>query len=569
LESDNLIGSENDAFNLSSVIKNAGIEPADIILTLKITNPEGEVIKLEPEKLKLDSEEEKKVSWFWRAPSDAVHGDYQFGVMWEFPNTGENATVPGNIFELKPRHSVELLTVTTDKDYYLSVQDVHFNLFFTDNGTRAGNQVMTINYQILSTKGKQLFKNTLEDRIGEGGSELIVKWPIPEDMDSGPLNFSISLNLGEKELINKQYPSLINVEQPILLKFDIIKPTLKTSLKGINKYVLEGEKIISEENYFDLKIIKLSSNTKMLLYHNKVVGGVAWNKMNRNKKVTAEELYFSYLMINKGVNPENLKQMRSKWNEIGAVWSAKLINIGRILKKGEIDDRIFSGRTKELFTSSKYGKNHDIFDRLKKYLSLEPKDLNDWQEFAKPLIAPVKFIDYKKLREILKHSYDDKYGKSILGLIISYLEYGKIKDKGAVAAEMKDYIETLNSAVSSAQIKDRNSISRSLEKWYSYLKSQRIEIQVEEEISALLELIYSIVMLKLISRIIEINDTVLAAKKITKKQFVRLGFALTSYHILYIEYLQNNIRYNRYMDEELSREDLARHFDVIEQLGTD
>jgi hypothetical protein len=567
LKSDIPVISELDTANISSGIKNIGIENANVELKLKIKFPDGNSETLPVKNVELSRESEQDVQWSWQAPKDAVYGLYQFDLNWLFPDTGEKGTVPGDTIEVKARHKIDLKSISTDKDYYLSGQSVVVNLFFNDDGTRAGKKPMVIKYCMLSSKGKKFHEGQIEKEITTEGSEVKIEWKLPKDMSSGTLNFNVSVILDNDELFVRNNTKLINVEQPISLHFESVKHSGLTKLKRYERYILDGEQVESEVDYYQLKLIQLSSKTKVTLYNNKVVGGTSWAKMARDEKKGAEDLLFSHIMLNKAINLDNIQEMRNQWNEQGSIWTTKLIKIGKRLSFTSDNDRIFAKQSKDTPVLKDLIRKYKALNRMKSYLSGQSMNFDDWLNVIQPLIVPVQFVDYKNMKEILQYTYDEKYGKSNLDLIISYLEFGIINDTGKLASVLNDFIRTLNTAVSLLPAKPKDSISKALERWSSYLKNPRIEIEANDELASVLNVLYSVVILKLISKLVNTLDSIIKENKISKKQYVKLCFELVSYHMLNIEYNHFNIKYNRFMDEKLSKNNLAKHFESIEQIG--
>ncbi|UCH88631.1 MAG: hypothetical protein JSV49_10315, partial [Thermoplasmata archaeon] len=571
LKSETPVVSRSDSMKIKSKLRNIGIEEADIKLDLIIDGPEGNSITLSSKDIILKPEEELDTSWDWQVPEDIIEGDYQLNVAWTFKDIGEKKSMPGETIEIKPRHQLDIATITTDKDYYLSGQVVKFDVFIKDTGTRAGQYPLSIRHQVLSSEGEEIFQGSFNETVQVNGLEKRVEWEIPVDISTGALDFNISVWSEKDELASRRVKKLINVEQPILLHFDLIQSPSISKQKSYEKYLLEGENIVSEQTYFDLKIHHLNSETKLLIYKNSVIGGINWNSVNESQSRAAKDIFFSYLIVNHGLNLETLRKMKSQWHEFGYIWAAKLVNASRTLSSGPESDKIFGDKSqaKKSIQLRQLVLKNQAFNRLIKSTTSGTRDLNDWQRIMTPLISSIKYDDFKNMREILKYTDYEKYGKSLIVLVLEQIDRGIIKDNGKLAEAIRDFIKIMNNKINISQASNQDTIYKSIERWYTHLKNIRIEIESNDQIAHILEFLYSIVMLKLITRIIGNLDSVLNKNKILKKQFVNLNFEILSYHLLNIEYQQNNIRYNRFMDENLSTHELSRHFQIVEQAGSE
>jgi hypothetical protein len=563
------VASPEDNVSFKCRLKNIGIEPTEISAKITIDGPEGEKMMLDSQRVEIEPDEETESVWKWSVPVGSKYGFYQYGVEWEFANTGEQGEMPGNVIEIKPRHHLEITSATTDKDYYLSGQKVRFNLLIIDSGTRAGMDTLDIQYKIGSRESGELHGGSFNSKVETSGTELNEEWTIPTNLESGALDFNAEIRSGEQILTERKFSNLINVEQPVSIKFNLIQSSIVTHSKEIEKYVFDGEYRVSEELYQDLRIINLSSETQMMICDSKLVGGIAWHKLKPDKRRQAEDLIFSKFLLNNAINAESLAQLRRHWNELGALWASKLRNAVLDLSSGaetgiKMSNQSAASGGPELAAKIRGTR---AFKKLKGYIKRSDIDTSRWQDFIQPLLAPVNFVENKALVEMLEKVYGDKHGRSMPGIALEYLELGKIQSPGKLAEVMNDFIKKLYLKVSSDPAKNIETITKSLEGWYTYYRNVQIEIEHDQVITDLINVIYSLAALKLITRILNTFDSIIKKSRVTRMDYIRHTFYLFNFHMLNIEYQQKIIRYNEFLNEELSKEELTRQFSLIEELA--
>ena len=474
--------------------------------------------------------------------------------------------MPGETVEIRPMHKLELKSITTDKDFYLSGQNVRLSAFLTDSGTRSGKEPMTADYMITRSRSETLLEARKELVITPEGSELSIDWEIPSTMDSGSLDVTLEISDEHGKFLTRKSPGLINVEQPIILNFAIVRPPQADGKQAMRRYLLEGESVLYERAHHGLKLVKLSSNTSLLMYDDKVVGGTGWSRMGQYKIKAVENLYFSHIMLSRGLRVDNLQDINTEWNELGRIWSAKLVNAGAGIHTREAKKDFFSFGTRTAFNDDEVVLKHSMIEQLKG-IRLDGATLSQWNSKIFGPVKGLKLTGDKRLREIIKHSYSERYGRSVLDLTLEYLEKDRIADKGRMAKTMKDYLDILDRRVYPKGGKYSGSLSEILSRWYHSLKDVKIEVELDDEVARILDLLYCVVILKMIDNVTTITGSVISQNKIMKEQFIDLCFAMVNYHMLCLERLVNNIQFDRFLDEDVVQKELDVHFKAIEKIG--
>jgi len=562
------VASPKDKLKINAMLQNTGLSGKVAELVLSITDPGSGTISMEPKKVTLAPGKEHEVMWPWKVPEDAALGFYQLSLQWKFKKTGEEKTVPGGTFEIKDEHLLELQSLSTDRDYYLWGHEVRISMVIGDVGTRSEKQVQTVENRIMTSKGDVLHSEKQRKKVGSEGTEFVFLWQIPEGMESSSLDVETEITYRKKRLFFRKNPRLINVEKPIILRFDIIQPSKADEAKMINKYILEGENVSSREKYHDLRIIRTSSNTSIVVHNKKILNGISWEAVDPVSRNKADELYFSYLILSKGIKLEEFREMKDYWTELGQLWAARLsVGLRELFRSGSTGGDGFFGKPKHYFPLIMSKLDEQRMSELKSRLGSNLHELKQWRDYARKSLIKVKPNVIKKFYDDLDLPEVAPFENTAIGLTLVYLEFNQIKENTKLALLMKAFRNLLNEQVTGSGEISKNSLHRSLNNWLEYFKNPKIEIDEDDEIAWFLDLIYSIAAIKLISSTLNLIDYITTNERLTRIQFINLCFYTAAYNMLNIEYLHNNIRYDRFMEESRNKSELSRHFHNVEVLS--